>query len=384
MSSNPELSFIIPCLNESLCLKTVLDECHNAGTACNTSYEIIVADNGSTDGSQLIAQESGAVVINVQEKGYGCAVRAGIAASRGKFGLMGDADGTYAFIDAPKFLLELRSGKQLVMGNRFRGNIEQGSMPLLHQYLGNPVLSFIGRLLFGIQVGDFHCGLRGFRCSDISTLRLHSTGMEFASEMIIKASLMDLEISEVSTDLRRDHPERKPHLRTWRDGWRHLRFMLSFSPKYSLAPLAFLLITLSISSTVFYAFDIAPFSGPNTLVAASSGLTASLALISDYITNRLTIGKIYAYKGNQRLGGLLHFLSSYRGTNKLFQSSLVLLVSGLIILLQITPSLGSTSISSRESHLFSFAGISLLMGSFFSYLTATKLATLSSLRPESK
>ena len=296
---------------------------------------------------------------------------------------MGDADGTYAFIDAPKFLNELRSGKQLVMGNRFKGNIERGSMPLLHQYLGNPALSFIGRLLFGIQVGDFHCGLRGFHCSDISTLKLHSRGMEFASEMVIKASLMDFDISEVPTDLRKDHPARKPHLRTWRDGWRHLRFMLSFSPKYSLIPLAFLLFILSIVSTLFYAFNVAPFSGPNTLVAASSGLTGSLALLSDYITNRLTMGKIYAYKGSQKLGKFLYFLSSYRGTNKLFQSSLVLLISGLVILFQIAPSLGSTPISSRESHLFSFAGISFLMGSFFSYLTAAKLATLSSLNPES-
>ena len=382
MASDPELSFIIPCLNESLCLEKVIEECHYAGTACKTSYEIIVADNGSTDGSQLIAQECGAVLINVPERGYGSAIRAGIAASRGKFGLMGDADGTYAFIDAPSFLNELRSGKQLVMGNRFRGNIEKGAMPFLHRYLGNPVLSFIGRVLFGIEVGDFHCGLRGFCCSAISRLRLHSVGMEFASEMVIKASLMDLVISEVPTDLRRDPPGRKPHLRTWRDGWRHLRFMLSFSPKYSLIPLAIALLSLSVASTVFYANNLAPFSGPNTLVVASSCLTAGLALISDYITNRLIIAKLYAYKGSRRLGGLLRYLSSYKGTNALFQSSLLLLIAGLLLLLQIAPNLGSTSVSSRESHLFSFSGIGLLVGSFFSYLTASKLATLSSLRPE--
>lgn len=378
MAPQPELSFVVPCLNEALCLEAVLQECHQAGQACHTTYEIVVADNGSSDGSQAIAERLGARVIPVAERGYGAALRAGIAASHGRYGLMGDADGTYAFCDAPRFLERLRSGEQLVMGNRFRGSIESGAMPLLHRHLGNPVLSWLGRLFFGISVGDFHCGLRGFDRDAIGSLQLRSSGMEFASEMVIKASLMELRISEVPTSLRRDHPSRRPHLRTWRDGWRHLRFMLSFSPKYSLLPLALMALLLALACVISYGLQLPPFSGPNTLIVASFALMAALVLVSDYVSNRLLISQLYAYRGRARIDRLMAHLTSYRGTNRLFQLCGLLLLASLLCLAPLGVGL---SASSRASNLLLFSAASLATGSFVAYLTATKLATVLALRP---
>jgi len=377
MAPQPELSFVVPCLNEALCLEAVLQECHQAGQACHTTYEIVVADNGSSDGSQAIAERLGARVIPVAERGYGAALRAGIAASHGRYGLMGDADGTYAFCDAPRFLERLRSGEQLVMGNRFRGSIESGAMPLLHRHLGNPVLSWLGRLFFGISVGDFHCGLRGFDRDAIGSLQLRSSGMEFASEMVIKASLMELRISEVPTSLRRDHPSRRPHLRTWRDGWRHLRFMLSFSPKYSLLPLALMALLLALACVISYGLQLPPFSGPNTLIVASFALMAALVLVSDYVSNRLLISQLYAYRGRARIDRLMAQLTSYRGTNRLFQLCGLLLLASLLCLAPLGVGL---SASSRASNLLLFSAASLATGSFVAYLTATKLATVLALR----
>lgn len=378
MAAPLELSFVVPCLNEALCLEAVLQECHQAGADCHTTYEIVVADNGSTDGSQAIATRLGARLIPVAERGYGAALRAGIAASQGHYVLMGDADGTYAFCDAPRFLKQLRAGNQLVMGNRFQGSIEAGAMPWLHRHLGNPVLSWLGRLFFGIPVGDFHCGLRGFEREAIEALQLRASGMEFASEMVIKASLMELRLSEVPTSLRRDHPQRRPHLRTWRDGWRHLRFMLSFSPKYSLLPLALLLLVIAVACVGSYALQLAPFSGPNTLIAASFALMAALVLFSDYVSNRLLISQLYAYRGRARVDRLMTKLTSYRGTNRLFQLCGLLLLASLASL---APLGFGISVSSRASHLLLFNAASLATGSFVAYLTATKLATVLALKP---
>jgi glycosyltransferase involved in cell wall biosynthesis len=212
--------------------------------------EIVIADNGSTDGSQAIARELGARVVDVPAKGYGAALMGGFEAAHGRYVIMGDADGSYDFGHIEGFLERLRAGDDLVMGNRFRGGIEEGAMPFLHRYLGNPVLSFIGRLLFPSAIGDFHCGLRGFRREILATLDLQSPGMEFASEMVVKATLNELRISEVPTTLSPDLRSRPPHLRTWRDGWRHLRFLLLFSPRWLFFYPGLALMTLGLVATI--------------------------------------------------------------------------------------------------------------------------------------
>jgi glycosyltransferase involved in cell wall biosynthesis len=194
--------------------------------------EIIVADNGSTDGSQRLAEELGARVVPISERGYGSALRGGIAAARGKFVIMGDSDDSYDFTQLGDFLAKLNEGYDLVMGNRFHGGIRPGAMPFLHRFLGNPVLSWLGRLFFGCPVGDFQCGLRGFRREAIDRLELQTTGMEFSTEMVVKATLFDLRVIEIPTMLSPDGRDRPPHLRTWRDGWRYLRFLLLYSPRW--------------------------------------------------------------------------------------------------------------------------------------------------------
>ena len=222
----------MPCLNESatvgICVKKVLDAMDRHGIR----GEVIVADNGSTDGSREIAAELGARVVPIETRGYGSALRGGIAAARGRFVLMGDADDSYDFSHLGAFVGKLREGYDLVMGNRFQGGILPGAMPPLHRYLGNPVLTGIGRLFFKSPVGDFHCGLRAFRKDAIERLGLRTLGMEFASEMVVKATAFGLRITEIPTTLSPDGRDRTPHLRTWRDGWRHLRFLLLYSPRW--------------------------------------------------------------------------------------------------------------------------------------------------------
>jgi glycosyltransferase involved in cell wall biosynthesis len=227
-----ELSVVMPCLNEAatvgVCVKKAMEALERYGIR----GEVIVADNGSTDGSQQIAREMGARVVSVERRGYGSALQSGIAAARGQFVLMGDADDTYNFAQLNEFVAKLHEGYDLVMGNRFKGKILPGAMPPLHRYLGNPVLTGLGRLFFKSPVGDFHCGLRAIRKDAIERLGLRTLGMEFASEMIVKASAFGLRVTEIPTTLAPDRRDRPPHLRTWRDGWRHLRFLLLYSPRW--------------------------------------------------------------------------------------------------------------------------------------------------------
>ena len=222
----------MPCLNEAETVVRCIEKALRAFRENGLRGEVIVADNGSTDGSQELARNAGARVVPVEEKGYGNALMGGILAADGKYVIMGDADDSYDFSHVPRFLEKLHAGHDLVMGNRFLGGIQPGAMPPLHRYLGNPVLSGIGRLFFHSPCGDFHCGLRGFSKAAIERLDLRTTGMEFASEMVVKATLHGLRIGEVPTTLSPDGRSRSPHLRSWRDGWRHLRFLLLYSPRW--------------------------------------------------------------------------------------------------------------------------------------------------------
>lgn len=227
-----ELSIVMPCLNEAETLATCIDKATRFLSDYQVVGEIIVADNGSSDGSRSIAAKLGAKVVEVKQKGYGSALQGGISAACGTYVIMADADDSYDMYSLLPILEELRKGYELVMGNRFAGCIKPGAMPPLHRYLGNPVLSFLGRLFFRPGIGDFHCGLRGFQREAIVNLKLCTLGMEFASEMVVKASLQGLSITEVPITLHPDGRNRPPHLNSWRDGWRHLRFLLLFSPRW--------------------------------------------------------------------------------------------------------------------------------------------------------
>jgi Glycosyl transferase family 2 len=227
-----ELSIVMPCLNEAATLERCVRKAHDFLRRHHVAGEVVVGDNGSTDGSGEIARRAGARVVLVAARGYGAAVQTAAIAARGRFIIMGDADDSYDFSHLMPMLEKLRAGFDLVMGNRFAGGIAPGAMPWKNRFIGNPALSGVGRLLFGVPVHDFHCGLRGFSTRALKRMDLQTDGMEYASEMVIKASLLGLRITEVPTTLRVDGRGRTPHLRPWRDGWRHLRLMLLFSPRW--------------------------------------------------------------------------------------------------------------------------------------------------------
>jgi glycosyltransferase involved in cell wall biosynthesis len=244
-----ELTILMPCLNEAETIATCVKKASSYLSKSNIRGEILVADNGSTDGSREIAQGLGARVVSICERGYGAALIGGIEGAKGRFVIMGDADDSYDFSQLDGFVAKLREGYDLVMGNRFKGGIEPGAMPALHRWLGNPLLSFIGRIFFKAELGDFHCGLRGFNTSAVRNLKLRSRGMEFASEMVVRCRLARMRIAEVPTTLKKDGRSHPPHLRTWRDGWRHVRFLLIFSPRWLFfyPGLALLILGIAIS-----------------------------------------------------------------------------------------------------------------------------------------
>lgn len=227
-----DISILMPCLNEAETLATCINKAQKWIKASGLIGEVVIADNGSVDGSQEIAKSLGARVVNVSERGYGSALFYGAMSAKGKWIVMGDSDDSYDFSSLDAFVVRLQAGADLVMGNRFMGGIGPGAMPWKNRYIGNPVLTFIGRLLFNCPSRDFHCGLRAFTKAAFLKMDLRTTGMEFASEMVIKANLFKMKIQEVPTTLSKDGRSRPPHLRPWRDGWRHLRFMLLFSPKW--------------------------------------------------------------------------------------------------------------------------------------------------------
>ena len=249
-----ELTILMPCLNEAATVAACVSKARGFLSRAGIDGEVLVADNGSSDGSAERAAAAGARVIGVADRGYGAALRAGVEAAQGRYVIMGDADDSYDFGRLEGFMRELHAGHPLVMGNRFKGGILPGAMPALHRYLGNPVLSFIGRLFFRARVGDFHCGLRGFDRQAVLGLGLRTPGMEFASEMVVKALLAGWRIAEVPATLAPDGRGRAPHLRSWRDGWRHLRFLLLFSPRWLfLYPgLTLLIVGLTLTTALYF------------------------------------------------------------------------------------------------------------------------------------
>jgi glycosyltransferase involved in cell wall biosynthesis len=249
-----ELTVLMPCLDEARTVATCVRKALAACDAAGIEAEVLVADNGSSDGSPEIAEKAGARVIHVAEKGYGSALKAGIEAARGRYVVMGDADDSYAFEDVPRFLERLRAGDELVMGSRFRGVIHDGAMPFLHRVLGNPGLTWILNVFFGAGITDAYCGLRGFSRESIQKLSLQSPGMEFAIEMVVRAAQQHMRIGEVPTSLKPDGRDRKSHLRTWRDGWRTLRFMLLFSPLWLFAIPGLVATALGFALTLAVAF----------------------------------------------------------------------------------------------------------------------------------
>ena len=263
-----ELTILMPCLNEAETVAVCVRKAVKFLVDHRIAGEVVIADNGSTDGSQRLAEEAGARVVPVPEPGYGSALLGGINAARGEYVIMGDADDSYDFMALVPFLDRLRAGADLVMGNRFRGGIQPGAMPALHRYLGNPVLSFIGRLFSHAKLGDFHCGLRGFRRDSVLSLGLQTSGMEFASEMVVRATLAGLRVEEVPTTLSPDGRSRRPHLRSWRDGWRHLRFLLLFSPRWLFLIPGTVLIALGL------ALGLAVLPGPIKLAGSSYNVKA--------------------------------------------------------------------------------------------------------------
>jgi hypothetical protein len=267
MPSSPsvEVTVLLPCLNEAETLAVCVQKAVRCLAELGVDGEVLVSDNGSTDGSQQIAVDNGARVVAAPIRGYGGALQAGIDAARGRYVIMADSDDSYDLSNLGPFIERLREGSDVVMGNRFKGGIAPGAMPFLHKYLGNPVLSLIGRVLFGLkQVRDFHCGIRGFNRTRIQALGLCMPGMEFASELVVRAALAGYSLVEVPTTLRKDGRSRPPHLRTWRDGWRHLRFLLVFAPSKILVWPGAVLGGLGLVATAALAWRPIPV-GPATL-----------------------------------------------------------------------------------------------------------------------
>jgi hypothetical protein len=288
-----QLTILMPCLDEA----ETVDVCVRAAKrwldGSGLDGEVLVADNGSTDGSQQLAAAAGARVVDVDRRGYGAALQAGIDAAHGRWVVMGDADDSYDFGDLDGFVAALHDGADLVIGNRFAGGVASGAMPFLHRYLGNPLLSLLGRLMFRVPIGDFHCGLRGGRTEMLRSLDLRTPGMEYATEMIVRAAFAGVRIDEVPTTLRPDGRSRPPHLRTWTDGWRHLRFMLLFSPAWMFLVPGLVLFVLGLVSATRLAFGDVSI-GSVTLSGTTLVGSALLAIVGFQLVIFDTVSTLYS------------------------------------------------------------------------------------------
>lgn len=327
-----ELTILMPCLNEAETIGTCVGKAMAFLSRTGIAGEVLIADNGSTDGSQEIATKLGARVVPVPQKGYGAALLGGIEAAHGRYIIMGDADDSYDFTNLDPFVERLRGGADVVMGNRFKGGIGEEAMPFLHRYLGNPVLSFLGRLFFRIPTGDFHCGLRGFNAERIRALNLNTTGMEFASEMVVRSGLANYRIEEVPTTLKKDGRSRPPHLKTWRDGWRHLKFLLTYNPRW------LFFIPGSVLSALGVMIMTALFFGPiqfmagveldvNTFIAGCFMLVSGVQLITFGVLSRYYAHLTGILPGNRRSDWLIANLT----TDRIAINAFVLLLGGLLM-----------------------------------------------------
>lgn len=324
-----ELTVLMPCLNEAETIGVCVEKALGYLTSHGIDGEVLVADNGSNDGSPQTAQSLGARVVHVVEKGYGSALLGGIEAARGRYVIMGDADDSYDFDGLDPFVEKLREGYDLVMGNRFKGGIKPGAMPFLHRYLGNPVLTAIGRLFFRSPIGDFHCGLRGFARESIRRLGLSTTGMEFASEMVVKATLRGLRVTEVPTTLSPDGRSSPPHLRTWRDGWRHLRFLLLFSPRWLFLYPGLLLMAGGLAGTLWLipaprrigavTLDV------NTLVYAAIAINLGFQMVSFFVFAKVFAANVGLLPPDRYASRLIRLFGIEEG----IVAGLVLLTGGL-------------------------------------------------------
>lgn len=292
-----ELTILMPCLNEAETLAICIRKAKKFLSENNIDGEVLISDNGSTDGSQDIAKAEGARVVSTDIKGYGSALINGTKNAYGKYVIMGDADDSYDFLHLMPFVEKLREGYDLVMGDRFAGGIEEGAMPWSHKYIGNPVLSFIGRLFYKSKIRDFHCGLRGYNRESMLNLHLQTTGMEYASEMVVKSELSGLKIAEVPTTLSKDGRSRPPHLRSFRDGWRHLKFLLMYAPNWLLLYPGFIFLILGLVLGGTIVVDKITINNINfsihTLLYCACLIIIGLSILQMYL-----IVKVYAYNHN--------------------------------------------------------------------------------------
>lgn len=329
-----ELTILMPCLNEEETLGICIKKAKKFLLDNDVDGEVLIADNGSTDSSVSIAKDLGARVINVSQKGYGSALIAGCEAAKGKYVIMGDSDDSYDFFNLMPFVEKLRDGYELVMGNRFQGGIEKGAMPPLHRYIGNPILSFIGRLFYSSKIGDFHCGLRGYNRESILKLGLQTSGMEYASEMVVMSELAGLKIAEVPTTLSVDGRSKPPHLRSFRDGWRHLKFLFMYSPKWLyLYPGIFLLIIGTIGEILL---TIGPLKIGHVVFDIHTLLYCMLFVI-------LGINVIFFYVFTKLYAARTHFIPQTSKIKKMFRFDMdkLILMGVVLVVIGIAASIAS-------------------------------------------
>jgi glycosyltransferase involved in cell wall biosynthesis len=382
-----ELSILMPCLDEAETVEVCIRKARSYLASAGIDGEVVIADNGSTDGSQDLARAAGARVIDVPTRGYGAALIAGINGARGTYIIMGDADDSYDFSNLDAFVTALRDGAELVMGNRFKGGIAPGAMPALHRYLGNPVLSFIGRLFFKSPIRDFHCGLRGFRRTSALALDLRTTGMEFASEFVVKATLAEQTIVEVPTTLSKDGRTRPPHLRSWRDGWRHLRFLLLYSPRWLFLYPGYLAMAIGIAGLIALGSGIwTPGQGQfaeGLLIASGGFLIAGFqAVLFAFLAREFAATERLLPPSRSRIRHRISFESGLVVGVLLFLAGIVGLIASLSVSAGTTPVPASTSAAFRLGAcavVVTVLGIQVALGS--SFLSLLDLRRLDSSAP---